>query len=79
MHRRAIRDYRLRHDANGSAWAKDHIPPNGIFHLRGFRYSFDEDSIGEYVDYIDLSPRKRAGRERFRELSGPLTKATSEV
>jgi hypothetical protein len=34
--------YRLRHDANGSAWMKDHIPPNGIFHLQGFRFACDE-------------------------------------
>jgi len=43
--------YRLRHDANGSAWVKDHIPPTGIFHQRGFSYPCDEDSITKCIGF----------------------------
>jgi hypothetical protein len=36
--RGAIRDSRLRRHANGSAWVKDHISLERIFHCEGFRY-----------------------------------------
>jgi hypothetical protein len=48
-----------------------------IFHLRELSFIARARTYLQSASVVHVSPRKRSGRRRFRELRGPLTKATA--